>query len=126
MDREAVRVREAGTALERISEVAGHSAMLVEGISHSSNDQVTATQELVRSMQRISEVSQRTLEGAEQARTLIRELSRSCAPFRGILDDHAAPGPQAQADRPLESPHPPLHSHSSRSTRRHRRSQQTA
>ena len=44
---------------------------LVEGISRSSNDQVLATQELVRAMQRISEVSHRTLEGTTQARELI-------------------------------------------------------
>ena len=34
------RVRETGAALERISEVAEHSARLVEGISRSTNDQV--------------------------------------------------------------------------------------
>ena len=61
MEQESERVRETGTALERISQVAEHSARLVEGISRSTNDQVLATQELVRAMQRISEVSHQTL-----------------------------------------------------------------
>ena len=91
MEQEAQRVRETGTALERISEVAEYSARLVDGISRSSNDQVLATQELVRAMQRISEVSHRTLEGATQTRDLIRELARSCAPFQGMLAGSNAP-----------------------------------
>jgi methyl-accepting chemotaxis protein len=53
MEQEAERVHEAGAALGRISAVAEHSARLVDGISRSANDQVVATQELVRSMQRI-------------------------------------------------------------------------
>jgi twitching motility protein PilJ len=90
MEQESQRVREAGSALERISEVAEYSARLVEGISRSSNDQVMATQELVRSMQRISEVSHRTTEGTTQARTLIGQLSRSCAPLQGVLRSEIA------------------------------------
>ena len=101
MEQESQRVREAGSALERISEVAEYSARLVEGISRSSNDQVLATQELVRSMQRISEVSHRTTEGTTQARNLIGELSRSCAPMQGLLGGENVPRNQTTADRPL-------------------------
>ena len=84
MDQELQRVRDAGTALERISAVADDSAHLVEGISRSSNDQVLATQDLVRAMQRISEVSHLALDGTEHSRDFIREISRSCEPFRGL------------------------------------------
>ena len=68
MERESQRVRETGEALERISEVAAHSAQLVDGISRSSNDQVLSAQELVRAMQRISDVSHLTLERSAQSR----------------------------------------------------------
>jgi twitching motility protein PilJ len=98
MEQEAQRVREAGSALDRITEVAEYSARLVEGISRSSNDQVLATQELVRAMQRISEVSHRTIEGTAQARELIGELCRSCAPLQGLpLSDPAARTPKQSA-----------------------------
>jgi twitching motility protein PilJ len=101
MEQESQRVREAGSALGRISEVAEHSARLVEGISRSSNDQVLATQELVRAMQRISEVSQKTIEGTSQARELIGELSRSCAPLQGLLVSDAASRTHGAAERSL-------------------------
>jgi twitching motility protein PilJ len=76
MEQEAQRVREAGAALERISQVAEQSAQLVDGISRSTNDQVAAAQELVRAMQRISDVSHRTLERATLSRESIRGLSQ--------------------------------------------------
>ena len=76
MEQEAERVHEAGAALDRISAVAEHSARLVDGISRSANDQVVATQELVRSMQRISEVSHATLAGATRAREGVQLLSQ--------------------------------------------------
>jgi twitching motility protein PilJ len=103
MEQESQRVREAGSALERISEVAEYSARLVEGISRSSNDQVLATQELVRSMQRISEVSHRTTEGTSQARHLIAELSRSCAPVQRLVRVENVPTTPGLAERPLAS-----------------------
>ncbi len=71
---EVRRVREAGTALERISQFAEVSARLVEGISHSANDQVVATQELVRAIQRISEVSSVIRDESAQLRESTREL----------------------------------------------------
>jgi twitching motility protein PilJ len=78
MEREAQRVRDAGAALQRISEVAEHSAELVEGISRSSNDQVVAAQDLVRAMQRITDVSHLTMERTSQSREAIRSLSQWC------------------------------------------------
>ncbi len=78
MEKEAQRVREAGSALERISQVAEHSAHLVDGISKSTNDQVAAAQELVRAMQRISDVSHLTLERTTQSRESIRGLASWC------------------------------------------------
>jgi methyl-accepting chemotaxis protein len=78
VEQEAQRVREAGAALERIGEVAEHSAKLVQGISHSANDQVQSTQELVRAMQRIAEVTQQTLSGSGRAREHVRLLSQRC------------------------------------------------
>lgn len=71
---EGRRVREAGTALERISQFAELSARLVEGISHSANDQVVATQELVRAIQRISEVSNVIRDESAQLRSTARDL----------------------------------------------------
>jgi twitching motility protein PilJ len=78
MERESQRVRETGEALGRISEVAEHSAQLVDGISRSSNDQVLSAQELVRAMQRISDVSHLTLERSAQSRETIRGLAQWC------------------------------------------------
>ncbi len=78
MEQEAQRVREAGAALERISQVAEHSAELVDGISRSTNDQVLAAQELVRAMQRISDVSHLTLERSTASRQSIQGLSQWC------------------------------------------------
>ena len=71
-------VRETGAALERISQVAEQSAQLVDGISRSSNDQVLAAQELVRAMQRISDVSHLTLERSTRSRESIRGLAQWC------------------------------------------------
>ena len=78
MEHEAQRVRETGAALERISQVAEQSAQLVDGISRSSNDQVLAAQELVRAMQRISDVSHLTLERSTRSRESIRGLAQWC------------------------------------------------
>ena len=78
MEQESQRVRETGAALERISQVAEQSAQLVDGISRSTNDQVLAAQELVRAMQRISDVSHLTLERATQSRESIRGLGQWC------------------------------------------------
>ena len=91
MEQEAERVHEAGSALGRISAVAEHSARLVDGISRSANDQVVSTQELVRSMQRISEVSHATLEGATRAREGVRLLSQLSERLRGHPASEAAP-----------------------------------
>lgn len=76
MEQEAQRVREAGAALERISQVAEQSAQLVDGISRSTNDQVLAAQELVRAMQRISDVSRLILERSTASRESIRGLAQ--------------------------------------------------
>lgn len=87
VEQEAQRIRETGAALERISQVAESSARLVEGISKSSNDQVLAAQELVRAMQRISDVSNIPLERTSQSRDSIRGLSQCCerlAPLMSI------------------------------------------
>ena len=71
MQHESQRVRETGSSLERISQVAERSARLVEGISRSTNDQVLSTQDLVRAMQRISEVTHQTQERTTRARAFI-------------------------------------------------------
>lgn len=84
MQRESERVRETGSALERISQVAEHSARLVEGISRSTNDQVLATQDLVRAMQRISEVTHQTLERTTLSRASLQALVRSCEPWQRL------------------------------------------
>ena len=94
MEQEAERVHEAGAALGRISAVAEHSARLVDGISRSANDQVLATQELVRSMQRISEVSHATLEGATRAREGVQLLSQLSMRLR------KHPAPESAPPRP--------------------------
>jgi twitching motility protein PilJ len=84
MQRESERVRETGSALERISQVSEHSARLVEGISRSTNDQVLATQDLVRAMQRISEVTNQTLERTTLTRTSLQALVQSCEPWQRL------------------------------------------
>ncbi len=78
MEQEAQRVREAGSALDRISKVAERSAKLVEEISHSANDQVVVTQELVQAMQRISEASRLILNETTNARKDAKDLSQRC------------------------------------------------
>ncbi len=78
VEQEAQRVRDAGSSLQRISEVAEHSAQLVDGISRSTNDQVVAAQALVLAMQRISDVSNLTLERATRSRASILEMAQWC------------------------------------------------
>jgi hypothetical protein len=82
MQRQTSQIRDAGEALQRISQVAEQSSRLVEGISRSTNDQVVATQDLVRAMQRISEVTQQTLERTALARDSISGLLQSCEPWQ--------------------------------------------
>ena len=84
MEQEAQRVRETGSALERISEVAEHSARLVEGISRSSNDQVLATQELVPGDAADLRGLAPDPRWSIQARDLIRELSTVVSAAPGI------------------------------------------
>jgi methyl-accepting chemotaxis protein len=110
MKRESERVRETGSSLERISQVAEQSAKLVEGISRSTNDQVVATQDLVRAMQRISEVTHQTLERTKQSRNSLKGLVRSCEPWQKLAT--AAPEPEASPHRePSRSPSPPSTPH---------------
>ena len=84
MQGESERLRETGSSLERISQVAERSARLVEGISRSTRDQVLTTQDLVRAMQRISEVTHQTEERTTQARAFIRALKQSCEPWQRL------------------------------------------
>ena len=85
--RESQRIRETGSALARISQVAEKSARLVDGISRSTNDQVQTTQELVRAMQRISDVTQQTQERTTQARSFIKALTQTCGPWQPLAAD---------------------------------------
>jgi methyl-accepting chemotaxis protein len=82
--RESQRAREAGSSLARISQVVEKSARLVEGISRSTNDQFRTTQDLVRAMQRISDVTQQTQERTAQARAFIETLNQSCEPWQRL------------------------------------------
>jgi methyl-accepting chemotaxis protein len=93
MQHESQRVHEAGSALERISEVAEQSARLVEGISRSTNDQVLMTRELVRAMQRVSSVTSQTQERTTQARAFITALRQSCEPWQHLAARGLAPLP---------------------------------
>jgi twitching motility protein PilJ len=94
MHRESERVRETGSALERISQVAERSARLVEGISRSTNDQVLATQDLVRAMQRISEVTHQTQERTTQSRSSLRGLVASSEPWQRLTATATLPVPE--------------------------------
>jgi ABC-type transporter Mla subunit MlaD len=98
MQGESQQLRETGCSLERISQVAERSARLVEGISRSTNDQVLATQDLVRAMQRISEVTHQTQERTVQARGFIRALKQSCEPWQRLAAADPVPHP---AGRPM-------------------------
>jgi twitching motility protein PilJ len=97
MRHEGERVRETGAALDRISQVAEDSARLVEGISRSTNDQVVATQELVRAMQRISDVTHQTLERTTRSRASLKALVNSCEPWQRLASVAAAPTDGAAA-----------------------------
>jgi twitching motility protein PilJ len=137
MQAESQRLRETGCSLDRISQVAERSARLVEGISRSTRDQVQATQDLVRAMQRISDVAQQTQERTGQARAFIRALKQSCGPWRRLAaadpllppagepagaSPRATEGPQRRSLRedgpapvgpsslPARAPGPPRHS----------------
>jgi twitching motility protein PilJ len=110
MKHESGRVRETGKALERISQVAEHSARLVEGISRSTNDQVLATQDLVRAMQRISEVTHQTLERTTLSRSSLKVLVQSCEPWQRVAAaaleaDRAPARDPSQAPSTQGSPH---------------------
>lgn len=104
MQRESERVRETGSALERISQVAEHSARLVEGISRSTNDQVLATQDLVRAMQRISEVTNQTLERTTLSRTSLHALVQSCEPWQRLASAGLGAEPLAGGEPPQPAP----------------------
>jgi methyl-accepting chemotaxis protein len=84
MQRESERIRGTGSALEHISQAAERSARLVEGISKSTNDQVVATQDLVRAMQRISEVTHQTLDRTNHSRTSLKALVLACEPWQQL------------------------------------------
>jgi methyl-accepting chemotaxis protein len=96
--RESQRIRETGTSLARIRQVVEKSARLVEGISRSTNDQVLTTQDLVRAMQRISDVTQQTQERTTQARGFISALNQSCEPWQRLAA--VDPVPDDSASRP--------------------------
>jgi hypothetical protein len=104
--RESHRIRETGSSLARISQVVEKSARLVEGISRSTNDQVVTTQELVRAMQRISDVTQQTQERTAQARAFIKALNRSCEPWQRLaaLDSILKPAGARAASGSFELP----------------------
>jgi twitching motility protein PilJ len=104
MDQEAQRVREAGTALERISEVAEHSALLVDGISRSTNDQVLVAQEMVRAIQRISEVSRLTLEGTTRSRSYLSEIAQCCERLRPLATLDLPVADEDRAENPRDTP----------------------
>jgi twitching motility protein PilJ len=108
MQAESHRLRETGCSLDRISQVAERSARLVEGISRSTRDQVQATQDLVRAMQRISDVAQQTQDRTALARTFIRALKQSCGPWRRLAaaDPHTslACEPAGASPRATEGP----------------------
>ena len=91
----------ARASLQRISEVAEQSARLVDGISRSTNDQVVATQDLVRAMQQISTVSHLTHEGTARARESIRAITQGCERLRRLSTPEGAPlTPPAAANGP--------------------------
>lgn len=98
MEQEAQRVREAGAALERISDVSEHSARLVEGISRSTNDQVLATQELVRLMLRISSIAQQTNQTTQQARACLQAMTQNCERIRRLSAAEPPNGPSLPTD----------------------------
>ena len=105
MRHESDRVRQTGKALERISQVAEHSARLVEGISRSTNDQVIATQDLVRAMQRISEVTHQTLEQTTLSRGSLKVLVQSCEPWQRVATaPQETDPPSAREHRPEREP----------------------
>jgi len=99
MQRESQRVHQAGSSLERISHVAEQSARLVEGISRSTNDQVLSTRELVRAMQKVSNVTSQTQDRTTQARAFIKALRQSCDPWQRLAA--ASPGPTAAGPAPV-------------------------
>ena len=99
MQRESERIRETGSALDRISQVADQSARLVEGISSSTNDQVLAAQDLVRAMQRISEVTHQTLERTTKSRSSLKSLVQSCEPWQRLAAAPAQVPAEAKAGR---------------------------
>ena len=108
MQRESERIRETGSALDRISQVADHSARLVEGISSSTNDQVLAAQDLVRAMQRISEVTHQTLERTTKSRSSLKSLVQSCEPWQRLAAASAPVPAEAAAGRDAILPGSPL------------------
>jgi twitching motility protein PilJ len=101
IQRESQRVHQTGSSLERISEVAENSARLVEGISHSTNDQVLTTRELVRAMQRVSSVASQTQERTTEVRAFIKALRKSCEPWQQPASDSPSPTALDSSDQPL-------------------------
>jgi methyl-accepting chemotaxis protein len=102
---EARRAHEAGEALGRIGAVAEQSARLAAGISHSANDQVFATRELVQAMQGASEAARRILGASGRLRERLDALRARChrlGAIAGDLDEDgdAPAAPPSAAHRP--------------------------
>jgi methyl-accepting chemotaxis protein len=66
---------EAGTALTKIDGVVGRLSELIEAISQSADQQARASEEIARSMQDISEVTQTTTAGTTQAADSVSHLA---------------------------------------------------
>ena len=84
VEQELVRARDAGTALERISQVAEQSAGLVDGISHSAGDQVVATRDLVGAMQTIAEITHQSIDSAAFVHKNLQSLMERCERLRKL------------------------------------------
>jgi methyl-accepting chemotaxis protein len=103
IEAEARRAHEAGEALGRIGAVAEQSARLAEGISHSANDQVLATRELVQAMQGASEAARRILGASRRLRERLDALRARCHRLDAIaaeVDDDPSSSPPSAAHRP--------------------------
>lgn len=116
VEREATRVREAGAALEQISNASERSAFLVDGISHSALEQVTATQDVVHMMTTALAITRQTVQEAEQANDYVRQLSERLAllerlatpdaplPARNGVGAASRPKSKPPAPRPIPAP----------------------
>jgi twitching motility protein PilJ len=89
------RAQLAGRSLQEIEEVSGRLAQLIQNISASTSRHARGTLEVVRTMERISELTNRTAASTHETAQSIRDLASMADGLRESMDRFKLPGQAA-------------------------------